>query len=368
MLLRELFQFEAQIFKEDNDAENITVDWNQLKAALTVIATDPDLKGVKPVDAIMFLGLIGDPNADPLKAKQKGPARFGVLTPQGMNRIPRYQHNGLQGEYQPQGVFQKDTDGNLVSFEKFDIILSPKYWQALTADTDTPELVAHEARHRGFDILFTNPATLARIPKELQNYREKYWTGGENGWPMKFNDQEYWDSWEHMCLWSLERRGQAAFGQKGYIFASKEEMLQFRRWYYQLEAVAKDYVATVKVPAGGYEALRSEIDKKTPSNMEIQVKPDANGKPIVVGKLSAQEIERRNKDIQAGKNIDKQGNTVKSGTVAPGEIYTVQARDSLSKIAAAHGISLPAIIKANPQFANPDLIYPGDQVNIPKKL
>jgi len=51
------------------------------------------------------------------------------------------------------------------------------------------------------------------------------------------------------------------------------------------------------------------------------------------------------------------GNNASSHTVAPG--------DTLSAIAAQNGVSLSALIAANPQIRNPDLIYPGDVINLP---
>lgn len=45
--------------------------------------------------------------------------------------------------------------------------------------------------------------------------------------------------------------------------------------------------------------------------------------------------------------------------------YTVKKGDSLSKIATAHKVTLAAVIAANPQIANPNLIHVGDVVNIP---
>jgi LysM repeat protein len=44
--------------------------------------------------------------------------------------------------------------------------------------------------------------------------------------------------------------------------------------------------------------------------------------------------------------------------------YTVQPGDSLSAIAAAHGLTLDQIISYNPQIPNPDMIHPGDIVNL----
>jgi uncharacterized YkwD family protein/spore coat assembly protein SafA len=46
--------------------------------------------------------------------------------------------------------------------------------------------------------------------------------------------------------------------------------------------------------------------------------------------------------------------------------YTVQRGDSLWKIAVRYEVGLSEIISANPQFKNPDLIYPGQKVTIPK--
>uniref|UniRef100_UPI0003725A5F SafA/ExsA family spore coat assembly protein n=1 Tax=Alkalibacillus haloalkaliphilus TaxID=94136 RepID=UPI0003725A5F len=49
------------------------------------------------------------------------------------------------------------------------------------------------------------------------------------------------------------------------------------------------------------------------------------------------------------------------------DIYTVQPGDTLWKISRNYQIGLNEVINANPQFDNPDLIYPGDDVTIPLK-
>ena len=46
--------------------------------------------------------------------------------------------------------------------------------------------------------------------------------------------------------------------------------------------------------------------------------------------------------------------------------YIVRAGDTLSGIAQAHGVSLAALEAANPQILHPDLIRPGQHVNIPE--
>ncbi|UOQ46517.1 SafA/ExsA family spore coat assembly protein [Halobacillus salinarum] len=47
--------------------------------------------------------------------------------------------------------------------------------------------------------------------------------------------------------------------------------------------------------------------------------------------------------------------------------YTVKWGDSLWKISKRYQIGLSEIINANPQIANPDLIYPGQKVTVPLK-
>ncbi|MCS6886535.1 MAG: peptidoglycan-binding protein [Acidobacteriota bacterium] len=47
--------------------------------------------------------------------------------------------------------------------------------------------------------------------------------------------------------------------------------------------------------------------------------------------------------------------------------YTVRAGDTLSHIAQRAGVSLNDLIRANPQIKNPNLIHPGQQINIPAR-
>lgn len=47
------------------------------------------------------------------------------------------------------------------------------------------------------------------------------------------------------------------------------------------------------------------------------------------------------------------------------ETYTVISGDSLWKIAVKYQVGLSEIKSANPQIKNPDLIYPGQKINIP---
>ena len=46
-------------------------------------------------------------------------------------------------------------------------------------------------------------------------------------------------------------------------------------------------------------------------------------------------------------------------------VYIVVSGDTLSGIAARSGVSLSALLAANPQIKNPNVIYPGDRITIP---
>lgn len=50
---------------------------------------------------------------------------------------------------------------------------------------------------------------------------------------------------------------------------------------------------------------------------------------------------------------------------SPVQTYKVKKGDTLSKIAKANKVTLKKLIAANPQIKNPDLIHPGDIINIP---
>jgi spore coat assembly protein SafA len=58
-----------------------------------------------------------------------------------------------------------------------------------------------------------------------------------------------------------------------------------------------------------------------------------------------------------------QVNSTDSGS--SGLRHAVSSGDTLSAIANQYGMTLPDLIAANPQIANPNLIYPGQQINVP---
>lgn len=58
---------------------------------------------------------------------------------------------------------------------------------------------------------------------------------------------------------------------------------------------------------------------------------------------------------------------VLAGIIASGKkTYKVRPGDSLSKIARAHSVDLEALVQANPQIKNRDLIHPDQVITLPR--
>jgi putative chitinase len=73
-------------------------------------------------------------------------------------------------------------------------------------------------------------------------------------------------------------------------------------------------------------------------------------------------------NIQVGQQINLPGGaggTPGGENPGTGGTYTVRAGDTLSGIAARHGVSLNDLLSANPQISNPNNIQVGQQINLP---
>lgn len=69
--------------------------------------------------------------------------------------------------------------------------------------------------------------------------------------------------------------------------------------------------------------------------------------------------------VQSPNNINAINQRALDGGGSAGGQYSVVRGDCLWAIAKQHGVSLSALIAANPQIKNPNLIYPGDQIKLP---
>ena len=82
---------------------------------------------------------------------------------------------------------------------------------------------------------------------------------------------------------------------------------------------------------------------------------------VSLGALLGANPQIRNPDlIHVGQTVHLPG----GGSAGGGEV-TVRSGDTLSGIAAGNGVSLGALLGVNPQIRNPDLIHPGQTVHVP---
>jgi LysM repeat protein len=89
---------------------------------------------------------------------------------------------------------------------------------------------------------------------------------------------------------------------------------------------------------------------------------------VSLGALEAANRQVHNPNlIYAGQSLNIPGKS--DGFQAPGNpssgSYTVRSGDTMSGIAARRGLSLGALVRANPQVHNPNLIFPGQRLSIP---
>nr|WP_245247285.1 MULTISPECIES: CAP domain-containing protein [unclassified Paenibacillus] len=61
------------------------------------------------------------------------------------------------------------------------------------------------------------------------------------------------------------------------------------------------------------------------------------------------------------------GPIISAGVVSAAPSYSVSGNDTMWKISQKYGVSLASLIAANPQVANPNIIWPGIVLNIPGK-
>lgn len=111
---------------------------------------------------------------------------------------------------------------------------------------------------------------------------------------------------------------------------------------------------TVHLPGGG--ARGSEVTVRSGDTLSgIAARHD-----VALGDLLAANPQIRNPDlIHPGQQVQLPGGGAGSAEV------TVRSGDTLSGIAQANGVGLAALLAANPQVRNPDLIHPGQVVRIP---
>jgi len=279
-------------FKEfiSESVKKAEVDWQQWKAAMAASAVQRNVP--RGIDAIVYLGIIGDPSNTELGVRFKRPAQIGMdVSAKGQGYI----QPGAIAQYSADDFTMygpKDSSRDQVG-QDFDILfdfqgepLERQNWkQFQDALSNT---LAHELMHRGLAIIDRLPAIKSNIPEPSRTYFEQRWSTNIPGLynanqldPRKdFHPTNYPSNLylEHMIIYSM-------FSEQSYLSRPENvefaaQVQKFRKIYMDIEDAAQKYVLSYPIPPGSLAALRSELDGKTPDNVKVEV-PIVNNKPTV---------------------------------------------------------------------------------------
>jgi len=356
-----------EFVREENYGEAANIDWEKFRAGMTALALDQEeLRGYQGVDAIVFLGLMGDPSPrnKPLALYLQGPARIIVLNDAGVDLIGAGRISGQylapnyidQRDYPDRPGYDNRREQRQALIKDYDIAINHKNFDpAFDAHkTDVLDALAHEARHRGFRIIYETPEIMSRIPQVIQDQMFASTIPGR-------------DAPEHFMIYSVSMAPNEYSIGPDKIFKSRQEFDNWRRIYKVVEQAAKSYVMTMKVTPGGIAALRNEVDKMTPKDETIKIAAGPKG-AVAVGTTPVKEAPPA--VVKSANPTPSAAATTAEKPTAPTKIYTVQRNDNLTRVAQKfYNGRLSDLLRANPQFTangrTPNLIYPGDKVIIP---
>lgn len=123
----------------------------------------------------------------------------------------------------------------------------------------------------------------------------------------------------------------------------------------------------LEAKAGAPEASGGQPSAPDPANIYTVVSGDTLSGIAEAHGLTLAQLLSLNPQFQANPNLIFPGQVVHLGSVAPAtasKVYTVVSGDTLYAIARDNGESLAQLEAKNPQIANPNLIYPGQVINV----
>ena len=380
------------------------IDWQLWAASMAAAAVEQDLP--RGLDAIMYLGIIGDPKQTTMNIRLDRPANIGLdFSPKGQG----YLSGTAVGQHFPTGVRAQNGDPD--SIKDFDILLNfngdtPAKW--IKSHNMYGDFIGHELQHRGMEIISHLGPILDKIPE-----RSKFVFQDGNRWrkiipSIGFNASELDTSkgdyrasrdvndshLEHMLLYSLfpSKSSLNEPGREKYA----EQVKKFRQIYFDIEGAARAYVLSYPIPPGSLAALRNELEGKAPDGYKVVVGRDLLNRPTVTLQSEKPEVAapapvapvapaKKPAPAAPMAPAEKPAPAAPAAPVAPvapvapaekpaaaatPKTYTVQRGDILGRIAQRfYKGRLSDLLRANPQFTsngrNPNLIYPGDQVIIP---
>ena len=358
------------------------IDWKLWAAAMAAQAIERNLP--RGIDAIVYLGIIGDPGRTTMEIKLNRPVQIGLdLSPKDNNYIGSNTAQYFQSDRLFKGV--NGEEGLRVS-QDFDILLNfsgDKASDWIKSNNPYGSIIGHELMHRGFAIIDNIQAIKSLIPEPSRSY---FVDGNRfrTNIPGLFNADELDMSkgdfrahlnpnnsyLEHMLIYSMNpsTRSLNEPGKEKYA----EQVRKFRQIYFDIEGAARAYVLSYPIPPGSLAALRKEIDDKTPADVDVKVAIGPNNTPTVILQPEKAAPAPAKPAAPTAPAAEKPATDAAAPTTtsATPKIYTVQRGDILGRIAQKYYKGrLSDLLRANPQFTsngrNPNLIYPGDSVIIP---
>lgn len=253
------------------------VDWQQFKSAMAASAIQRNVP--RGLDAVVYLGIIGDPSNTSIELRFKRPVQIGMdVSPKGQGYVPL----GAQASYHSSDNQFKNINGEegQTVGKDFDILfnfqgepIERQNWA--TFQNALSNTIAHELMHRGFAIIDRISAIKEKIPEPSRSYFDQRWS---NNIPGLFNAEDRKSMTfrpvqsdlcylEHMIIYAILTEKDSMGNDKW-----TEEVLKFRKIYMDIESAAQQYVLSYPIPTGSLAELRSEIDRKTPDNVKVNVK------------------------------------------------------------------------------------------------
>ena len=385
------------------------IDWKLWAASMAAAAIEQDLP--RGLDAIMYLGIIGDPQRTTMNVRLDRPANIGLdFSPKGQG----YLSGSAVGQHFIGGL-KYDKKGQPLPPEKdFDILLdfngeSVDKW--VKKENMYSTWIGHELQHRGMEIISYLGPIQDKIPE-----RSKFVFRDGNRWKKQIPeigfDAEKLDTskgdyrasrnvndshLEHMLLYSLFPSKSSLDNPHSPKYA--EQVRKYRQIYFDIEGAARDYVLSYPVPPGSLAALRNELEGKAPDGYKVVVGRDLLNRPTVTLQSEKPEVAapapvapvapaKKPAPAAPMAPAEKPAPAAPAAPAAPmapvapvapaekptaattPKTYTVQRGDILGRIAQRfYKGRLSDLLRANPQFTsngrNPNLIFPGDKVIIP---
>lgn len=377
------------------------IDWQQWAAAMAAQAIEQDLP--RGIDAIVYLGIIGDPSRTNIDIRMNRPVQIGLdMSPKGQGYL-----GSATGQYFKHGIKGMNGPESLKVSQDFDILLNfngetPAAW--IKSNNPYGSMIGHELMHRGMEIISNIGPILDKIPE-----RSKFVFQEGNRWkkaiPGLFDAEKLDTSQgdyrasravsdshlEHMLLYSMDPSKSSLNDPNRARYA--EQVRKFRQIYFDIEGAARAYVLSYPIPTGSLSALRKEIDNKTPADVDVKVAMGPNNTPTVIlqpekpaaappapaaappapakpAAPAAPTAPAAAEKPTAEKPAVAAPTAEKPIAATTPKTYTVQRGDILGRIAQRfYKGRLSDLLRANPQFTsngrNPNLIFPGDQVIIP---